>query len=86
MPLPCPSSFGPCGCCFLFPLCASQAQGELDDAESLLFEAASTAKTVLGPDHPHTKIFEINLKGLRTAKAKREKTKAKQRDKKESVE
>ena len=52
-----------------------QAQGELDEAEALLTEAAGTAKQVLGSDHPHTKIFEINLKGLRTAKMKREKTK-----------
>lgn len=58
-----------------------QAQGELDEAEALLTEAAGTAKQVLGSDHPHTKIFEINLKGLRTAKMKRDKTKQRQRKK-----
>ena len=31
-----------------------------DEAAALLFEAADTAKKVLGPDHPHTKIFSAN--------------------------
>ena len=45
----------------------------MDEAERYLFEAIGTAKAILGADHPHTRIFELNLKGLRAAKAKRTK-------------
>ena len=38
-------------------------------------EAHATAKTVLGAEHPHTRIFAVNLKGLRAVKAKRAKKK-----------
>ena len=61
-----------------------QATGELDEAERLLFEAHSTAKTVLGPDHPHTRIFSVNLKGLRAVKAKRSRMQKKSKGKNET--
>ena len=34
--------------------------GKNDEAEPLVFEAAATAREVLGATHPHTKIFVAN--------------------------
>ena len=39
--------------------------GRFLEAEPLLIEASSISKKVLGPDHPHTRIFKANLLALR---------------------